>query len=139
MYCTAAESAGTIPYYIDNNIQTSYCIIFADSMQKLLYCAICCPVCEQITQLDNKSVLKDWWSVPKQHHEGDTLLYFLTIFITAHMYYGPTLKGIVHPKMKILSSFTHSQVVPNMYLFVLLNTKEDILKKVCNQAVLGHH
>ncbi len=43
-----------------------------------------------------------------------------------------SLKGIVHPKMKILSSFTcmHS---------VLLNTKEDILKKVCNQAVLGHH
>ncbi len=25
------------------------------------------------------------------------------------------LKGIVHPKMKILSSFTHSQVVPNLY------------------------
>jgi len=23
------------------------------------------------------------------------------------------LKGIVHPKMKILSSFTHPQVVPN--------------------------
>ncbi len=26
-----------------------------------------------------------------------------------------TLKGIVHPKMKILSSFTHPQVVPNLY------------------------
>ncbi len=26
-----------------------------------------------------------------------------------------------------------------MNFFVLLNTKEDILKKVCNQAVLGHH
>ncbi len=25
------------------------------------------------------------------------------------------LKGIVHPKMKILSSFTHPQVVPNLY------------------------
>ncbi len=25
------------------------------------------------------------------------------------------IKGIVHPKMKILSSFTHSQVVPNLY------------------------
>ncbi len=24
-------------------------------------------------------------------------------------------KGIVHPKMKILSSFTHPQVVPNLY------------------------
>ncbi len=27
----------------------------------------------------------------------------------------PVLKGIVHPKMKILSSFTHPQVVPNLY------------------------
>ncbi len=26
-----------------------------------------------------------------------------------------------------------------MNVFVLPNTKEDILKKVCNQAVLGHH
>ncbi len=25
------------------------------------------------------------------------------------------LKGAVHPKMKILSSFTHPQVVPNLY------------------------
>ncbi len=50
-------------------------------------------------------------------------------------------KRIVNPKMKILSSFTHPQVVPNLYEFFyfLLNTKEDILKKVCNQAVLGHH
>jgi len=38
---------------------------------------------------------------------------------------------IVHLKMKILSSFTHPQVVPNLYeLFLLLNTKEDILKNV---------
>jgi len=29
-----------------------------------------------------------------------------------------TLKGIVHPKMKIRSSFTHPQVVPNMYEFL---------------------
>ncbi len=51
------------------------------------------------------------------------------------------LKGIVHPKMKILSSFTHPQVVPNLYEFLCSaeHTKEDILKKVCNQAVLGHH
>ncbi len=27
----------------------------------------------------------------------------------------PTVKGIVHPKIKILSSFTHPQVVPNLY------------------------
>jgi len=28
------------------------------------------------------------------------------------------IKGIVHPKMKILSSFTHPQVVPNLYEFL---------------------
>jgi len=38
------------------------------------------------------------------------------------------LKGILHPKMKILISFTHPQVVANLYEFLLLNTKEDILK-----------
>ncbi len=48
------------------------------------------------------------------------------------------LKGIVHPKMKILSSFTHTQVVPNcMSFFLLLNIKEDILKNVGNPAVAG--
>ncbi len=28
------------------------------------------------------------------------------------------LKGIVHPKIKIMSSFTHPQVVPNLYEFL---------------------
>ncbi len=28
---------------------------------------------------------------------------------------APHIKGIVHPKMKILSLFTHPQVVPNLY------------------------
>jgi len=37
------------------------------------------------------------------------------------------IKGIVKPKIKILSSFTHPQVVPNPYVFLLLNTKEDTL------------
>ncbi len=31
---------------------------------------------------------------------------------------GESLKGIVHPKMKILSSFTHPQVVPNLFEFL---------------------
>ncbi len=40
--------------------------------------------------------------------------------------------------MKILSSFTHPQVVPNLYeCLVLLNTKEDILKKVCKPGCFG--
>ncbi len=46
------------------------------------------------------------------------------------------LKGTVHPKMKILSSFTYPQVVPNLYECLC---SEEILKKVCNQAALGHH
>jgi len=28
------------------------------------------------------------------------------------------LKGLVHPKMKILSVFTHPHVVPNLYAFI---------------------
>ncbi len=28
------------------------------------------------------------------------------------------IKGIVHPKIKMLSSFTHPQVVPNLYEFI---------------------
>jgi len=47
----------------------------------------------------------------------------------------PTLKGIVHLKKKKLSSFTHPQVVSNLYEFLLLNTKEDISKNVSNQTV----
>jgi len=31
---------------------------------------------------------------------------------------APTLKGILHPKMKILSSFTHPQVVANLFEFL---------------------
>jgi len=41
-------------------------------------------------------------------------------------------KGIVHPKIKILSSFTQPQVVTNKDVFLLLITKEDILKHVGN-------
>jgi len=37
--------------------------------------------------------------------------------------------------MYILSSFTHPQVVSNLYEFPLLNTKEDILKNVGNHTV----
>jgi len=37
--------------------------------------------------------------------------------------------------MDILSSFTHPQV----NFFVLLNTKEGILKNVCNITVVGHY
>jgi len=46
------------------------------------------------------------------------------------------LKGRVHPKMKMLSLFTHLQVLPIcMRYFLLLNTNESILKTVGNQTV----
>jgi len=49
--------------------------------------------------------------------------------------------GIVHTQIfLILSSFTHRQVLPNLYAFLyLLNTKQDILKNVGNQTVDGSH
>ncbi len=36
--------------------------------------------------------------------------------------WGP-LKRVVHPKMNILSLFTHPRVIPNLYDFLFLNTK----------------
>jgi len=46
-----------------------------------------------------------------------------------------TIKGIVHFKIKMLSSFTHPHD-----LFLLLNKKkEDILKNISNQTVNGPH
>ncbi len=47
-----------------------------------------------------------------------------------------TLKEIVHPKMKMLSSFTHPVFPTCMNVSVLPNTKEDILKNEGNRAVL---
>jgi len=37
--------------------------------------------------------------------------------------------GIVHPKMKILSSFIHPHVVPSLYGFLSSVEHEDILRK----------
>ncbi len=49
-------------------------------------------------------------------------------------------KGIVYPKMKILSSFTHPQVVPNLYEFIsAVDNKRRILKNVGNQSFGGSH
>ncbi len=44
------------------------------------------------------------------------------------------LKGIVHTKMQILSSFNLKYFQTCMNVFVLLNTKEDILKNVGNSS-----
>ncbi len=43
------------------------------------------------------------------------------LFCSVQVYEDRTnqnLKGILHPKMKILSSFTHPQVIPNLYEFI---------------------
>ncbi len=39
-------------------------------------------------------------------------------WINMHYWWSDTLKGIVHPKMNILSSFTHPHVVLNLYEFL---------------------
>ncbi len=49
------------------------------------------------------------------------------------------IKGIVHPKKKILSSFTQSLFQTCINVFVLPNTKEDIWKNVSNQTSLIPH
>ncbi len=42
-------------------------------------------------------------------HSSYVLLYYMYLILENN------IKGIVHPKMKILSSFTHPQLVPNLY------------------------
>jgi len=44
---------------------------------------------------------------------------------------------LLHPKMKILSSFTHQLFQTCMSFFLLLNTKEDILKKFGTKQLFG--
>jgi len=50
------------------------------------------------------------------------------------------LKGIVHPKMKILSSFSHPQVVPNLYVFICSDEhKGKYLEECFHQTDLNPH
>jgi len=46
---------------------------------------------------------------------------------------------LLHPTIKKLSSFTHPQVVANLNEFLLLNTKEDILKNDWNFGTIDFH
>jgi len=51
-------------------------------------------------------------------------------------------KGLVHPKMKILSVFTHPYVVPNLYVFIFLffaEHKGRYLEESFNQTDLIPH
>lgn len=49
------------------------------------------------------------------------------------------VKGIVLPKMEILSTFMYPCVSPNLFDFILQNTKEDILKNGDYQTILDGH
>jgi len=40
--------------------------------------------------------------------------------------------------MKFVSSFIHPQVVPNLYEFLLLKTKDDILKNAVDSSIDFH-
>jgi len=48
-------------------------------------------------------------------------------------------EGILHPKMTILSSFTHPQVVSNLCEFLSSAEHKDILKNDCNFSNIDFH
>jgi len=51
-----------------------------------------------------------------------------------------TFKGLVHPKMKILSVFTHPHDVPNLYVFICsAEHKGRYLEECFNQTDLIPH
>ncbi len=52
--------------------------------------------------------------------------------VCLHILHSKSLKGLVRSNSFIIYSLSG-------YLFVLLNTKEDMLNNVCNQKALGHH
>ncbi len=66
-------------------------------------------------------------------------LFIFASFIQSRGHVGFPVKGTVHPKMKILSSFTYKLFQTCVSTFLLLNTKEDIYKNVGNQIVAGSH
>jgi len=54
--------------------------------------------------------------------------------------YSQSIKGLVHPKMKILSVFTHPRVVPNLYVFICsAEHKRRYLEECFNQTDLIPH
>ncbi len=44
-----------------------------------------------------------------------------------------SIKGIVHPKMKMMSSFTHPQVVPNLYECLCSAEHKGIYSEECGK------
>ncbi len=56
--------------------------------------------------------------------------------IAASLVYLRYLKGIVHPKMKILWLFTHPQVIPNLYEFHSLTKQKQYYGSQCLPATV---
>ncbi len=64
-----------------------------------------------------KFFMRFWWHHPNNNILGVIKDYKETNY-HAQVDHVTCIKGIVHPKMKILSSFTHPQVIPNLYAFL---------------------
>jgi len=88
------------------------------------------PPCISARSLQTKSECGQTWSGPWRRCCQSFLNIDISVF-----------KVIGHPKIQIISSFTHQQVVskPCMSFFLLLNTKEDMLNNVGNQTFDGPH
>jgi len=60
--------------------------------------------------------------------------------VTMRTHTSQILKGLVHPKMKILSVFTHPHVVPNLNVFICsAELKGRYLEECFNQTDLIPH
>ncbi len=58
---------------------------------------------------------------------------------SANVQVGLILEGIVHPKMKLLSSFTHPHIVPNLYKLTCVKHNRIWRTKLKNQTVVDPH
>jgi len=66
--------------------------------------------------------------------------HFFIFFMNTWTYISTCLKGLVHPKMKILSVFTHPHVVPNLHVFIFsAEDKGRYLEECFNQTDLIPH
>ncbi len=64
--------------------------------------------------------------------KGDRALWWAS----ANVQVGLILEGIVHPKMKLLSSFTHPHIVPNLYKLTCVKHNRIWRTKLKNQTVV---
>ncbi len=55
-----------------------------------------------------------------------SFIFYFAVRFTSSAIYVFHLKGIVHPKIKMLSSFAHPHVVPNLYDLIFV-AKHNIL------------